>query len=360
MKSKLLLIFCITTFLPAWHIITLARKENIQFFPATDKRIRYAGRIDFSNPDMPRFWAPGVYIEIVFEGPACEMVVNDEVLYGRQYNYLQILVDGKTLTRVQTTGKQNTIKIASGLAKGSHTALICKCTESGVGFLELIGFNCADLKPLPPAPKLKMEFIGNSITCGSGTDQSVKPCGQGEWYDQQNAFNSYGPVAARALKAQWHLTAVSGIGLIKSCCNMTITMPQVYDKINMRENSGLWDPGNYHPDIITVCLGQNDGLQDTILFRQKYMLFIRQLRKVHPSAKIFCISSPMANEELAAYQRKNLGVIIAALHSEGDGKVWSYFFTQRYHKGCGDHPDLQEHQQIADELVKAIQQRSAR
>ena len=70
--------------------------------------------------------------------------------------------------------------------------------------------------PLSPKPVRRMEFIGNSITCGTGSDQSVVPCDKGVWQDQHNAYLSYGPAVARSFNAQWQLSAVSGIGLMHS------------------------------------------------------------------------------------------------------------------------------------------------
>jgi hypothetical protein len=46
----------------------------------------------------------------------------------------------------------------------------------------------------------KIEFIGDSITCGFGNDESGLPCGKGQWFDQHNAYFAYGSVAARTLE----------------------------------------------------------------------------------------------------------------------------------------------------------------
>jgi hypothetical protein len=38
-------------------------ENNAQFlFKPDDKKIRYTGRVDFSDPVHPKFWQPGVYI----------------------------------------------------------------------------------------------------------------------------------------------------------------------------------------------------------------------------------------------------------------------------------------------------------
>src|SRR4029077_4929292 len=130
---------------------------------------------------------------------------------------------------------------------------------------------CAKLVKPPSKRIRKIEFIGNSITCGTGSDLSEIPCGKGKWQDQHNAYMSYGAVTARTLGAQYHLSAVSGIGLMHSCCNMNIIMPQVFDKISMRNDTIKWDFKMYQPNVVTVCLGQNDGIQDSATFCKNYI-----------------------------------------------------------------------------------------
>jgi hypothetical protein len=171
---------------------------------------------------------------------------------GKNHNYLEIVVDGKAI-RLQTSSKHDTIFVAKGLPKTAHSLLICKNTEANIGYLEFAGMLCEQLVKPAPKPVRKIEFIGNSITCGTGSDQSDIPCGKGVWHDQHNAYLSYGPTIARSLKAQWSLAAVSGIGLIHSCCGMNIVMPLIFDKIDLRGDSLLWDFNNYQPDIVTIC-----------------------------------------------------------------------------------------------------------
>ena len=318
------------------------------YYPATDARIRYVGRVDFSDRQSPRFWAAGVYIRFRFDGPVCTVYLEDEGLH----NYVEIALDGQTPYRLQLKKRLDTLAIPAGA--GPHTLTICKDTESGIGFLAFRGVRCGRLLSAPVRPRRKIEFIGNSITCGTGSDLSVTACDAGQWYDQHNAYLSYGPTTARALDADWHLSSVSGIGLIHSCCNMTITMPDVFDKVNMRSDTIAWDFQRYTPNVVTICLGQNDGIQDSTTFCNAYVHFIHTLRRHYPEARIICLTSPMAVEGLRAVMRRYLGGIVAEMHREGDDKVSSYFFSGWYHHGCGGHPDLEEHQAIAEELTAYI------
>jgi lysophospholipase L1-like esterase len=333
-----------------------AQQESLSFFAADHPYIQYTGRIDFTDPRLPRFWQPGVYISAKFTGSECEVILNDEVLWGKNQNYLEVVVDGKAV-RLQTKTKRDAIKVGENLSAGEHTLVICKNTEANIGYLELVGIRCKQLVKPAAKPVRKIEFIGNSITCGTGSDLSAIPCGKGVWQDQHNAYLSYGAVTARTLNAQYHLSSVSGIGLMHSCCNMNIIMPPVFDKISMRNDTIAWDFNKYQPDVVTICLGQNDGIQDSTIFCNNYISFIKQLRGYYPKATIICLTSPMADASLAAFMKETLTAVVNTMNKNGDKRVTSYFFSKQYHNGCDSHPDLAEHQLIAKELTTFIRKR---
>jgi hypothetical protein len=329
-------------------------QQGKNFYKACDSLIQYYGRIQKTNPDLPRFWSPGVYIKAKFKGSKFRFFLNDEVLYGQVHNYLQVVIDGKSF-RFQTKFANNKITV-HGLKNGVHSITICKDTEAGNGYLEFAGIVCKKLLPLPAKPSKKIEFIGNSITCGFGADNSQLSCDQGEWYEIHNAYMAYGPLTARALDAQWELAAVSGIGMIHSCCGMKILMPQVYDKIDMRDDSIAYNFSDYNPRLVTICLGQNDGIQDSTAFCSAYVDFVKTVRSKYPDAKILLLSSPMANAKLRAVLKNYLSSIENYFHKNGDEKIYKYFFEKQYNQGCDAHPDLKEHREIADLLINFIRQ----
>ncbi|CAN5233212.1 SGNH/GDSL hydrolase family protein [soil metagenome] len=330
------------------------KRPEPKLFTADNSHIQYTGRVDFSNPMLPRFWSPGVYIKAKFKGASCQVIINDEVLGGNNHNYIEVVVDDKAPYRIKLSEKTNVIKVADSLSNGEHTVLICKDTESNIGYIELVGFKCEKLLSLPAKPKFKIEYIGDSITAGAGMDLSVVPCNTGAWYDQHNAYMTYGALTSRSLNAQWQLTALAGVGLVHSCCNMNVVMPQIFDKVSLRADTIKWDFKHYQPDMVTICLGQNDGAQDSSIFCNYYIKFIGAVRSAYPKADIVCLSSPMADEKLTPVLRKYLTAIITRVNSNGDQKVYKYFFSRRFHNGCGDHPDLAEHKLIAAELTAFI------
>ncbi len=327
--------------------------SKIEFFAADNVNFQYVGRVDFANPKLPRFWAPGVYIEANFQGSSCEVVVNDELLWGK-HNYLTVVIDNGAPKRIKLSGKENRILVAEGLNGKSHKLLICKATESGIGYLEFVGIRAKKLLKPDSLPERRIEFIGNSITCGTGSDLSEVPCGKGDWHDQHNAYLSYGPTTACALNARWALTSVSGIGLIHSCCNLDRLMPDVIDKINFNNNTISWDFNRYQPDVVTVTLGQNDGIQDSVEFCNAYIQFVNRLRGYYPKATIICLTSPMADAALTAFMKSALTSVVASVNESGDKNVYSFFYSKQYASGCDFHPNLAEHAQIAQELIGFI------
>jgi hypothetical protein len=78
--------------------------------------------------------------------------------------------------------------------------------------------------------------------------------------------------------------------------------------------------------VVTICLGQNDGIQDEVVFCNNYISFIKKVRGYYPKATIVCLTSPMADATLTTFMRKTLTAIVNAVHKAEDKKVSHYFF----------------------------------
>lgn len=328
-------------------------KPTHAYFPARHPLVNITGRSQAVDDKSVKVWASGAYMTIRFRGTECFMDLEDEQRWGKNQQYLSIIVDQGAPRRIKLSGKRMRLALATGLAPGEHQLTVCKDTEGGIGFLQINGVICAQLLPAR-MPQRRIEFIGNSITCGTGSDLSVVPCKQGEWYDQHNAWMAYGPVTARTLQAQWHLTSESGIGLMRSCCNKKILMPQVFDKIDVHHDSLRWDFARYQPDLVTICLGQNDGLQNETIFVDNYVAFLQTVRKAYPNATLLLLNSPMASPELSAFIWKSLQLIQTKMKQQGDQRVFTYQFEKRYTGGCDSHPTLAEHQLMAASLTREV------
>jgi|GEM_PF-456786 len=338
-------------------------KVTFPLIGASNSNIQYIGRVDFSKPTAPKFSAPGVYIKARFTGTFCSIDVNDE----NNMNYIEVIIDDQAPVRILVKSGRHTYSAASGLSNGEHSILICKDTEAGVGSLTFYGFICEALLPVTDMPARKIECYGNSITCGAKM-LSGTPCtltnNNTNWNAANCAYLSYGALTARALNAQWQITAVSGIGLIQSCCGMLNKMPDTYDRLDLNNsNSVKWDFTRYVPDVVTICLGQNDG--STIVasqaFINKYVAFINTLRGKYPDASIFCLTSPMADSSssstcLFKVMQASLTSIVDSVNSAGDSKVYWVKLPHDQNNGCTGqgHPSEAEHLKTAAVLETAI------
>ncbi len=314
---------------------------------------KYVGRFDFTDVKRPRVHAPGAYVFFKFKGTYVEVEVYDQQQWGNQ-NYLEIIIDGKR-ERIQTQYKKNTLRY-DGLADTEHTFMLVKDTEAGIGYIEFGGARCDQLIAPGDLPTRKLEFIGNSITCGTGADLSAVACGAGNWFDQHNAYMSYGPRVARSLNAQWHLSSVSGIGLVHSCCDMGYVISNVFDKTSLLNGSANWDFIRYIPDAVCITLGQNDGVQDSTVFCTAYVNFIKFIRTKYPDAHVICLTSPMDGGSLSAALAKYGQAVAGYFNANGDAKVHYYAYTRGWNSGCDTHPNLDEHAEIAAELEVKLKQ----
>jgi hypothetical protein len=316
--------------------------------------IETIGRFDFSEKEHPKVWAPGAYIRFYFQGTSCDVTILDEMRFGTMHNYISIIVDGGKPRRMRLDEVENVIHVAKGIKKGKHEVVICKNTESNIGFIQLENIQCRKLVKNPNGKKPIIEFIGDSITCGNGCDLSEKTCEEGTWYDQHNAYASYGPRVARALNADYFLSAVSGIGLTKSCCGTPYTMPDIYDYINFSLDGEKWNHTNYHPALVCITLGQNDGLQKPEIFVKRYVLFVQRIHQYYPNATIVICASSMANEPLKKYHANYLPRIVDLVQKKGINRVYAFQYKGKYRGGCKHHPTLEEHQRIANELLNFL------
>jgi lysophospholipase L1-like esterase len=328
--------------------------------------VRYIGRIDDRDPQKPRFSYPGTAIQFKFKGQVCQVLLRNESADRGMKNYYQVIVDGQA-KQILAVGNGDAAQTLSMEADGLHVVTIFKRTESFVGtgiFEGIMLEEGAELLPLDKPLARKMEFIGNSITCGYGNEGSSPECKFSP--DTENGYMSYAAITARNLHAEYWAVAYSGKGIVQNYDRSDpLTLPKFYDRIFPEVPERKWDFKRMTPDAVVINLGTNDfayGVLDSAIFVNTYAQFVKTIRSHYPNAALFCIEGNMTNDQWPQ-GTKTLTVIKqyinAAVENQrraGDGKIWSFYpSTMRLGEiGCDWHPNVKSHQRMADELTVFI------
>lgn len=211
--------------------------------------------------------------------------------------------------RVTLNARENRIKLFESDVEKTVCVRVMKFSEAAFGYAGLRALEIdGELKVVEPVENhpLKLEFIGDSITCGYGIE--------GVWEkdtfttQQERPDKAYAFLTAKALGAQVQLCSWSGIGLISNYVDPeTVNLPDTHwlmqanwpytDKslsLRLGLEPEVWDGSRYEPDVLVIHLGTNDlswvrGLEER---RLEYVAQLRQLiEAVHrrsPKAKIVC------------------------------------------------------------------------
>lgn len=278
--------------------------------------------------------------------------------------------------RITLIEKENHIVLFDSAEEKTVTVRVMKFSECAFGYAGLKSLEIdGDLLSSPKAPasddQLKLEFIGDSITCGYGIE--------GIWEkdtfttQQERPDKAYAFLTAKALGAQVQLCSWSGIGLISNYVDPeTIMLPDTHwlmqanwpytDKslaLRLGLEPEVWDASKYQPDIVVIHLGTNDiswvrGMEER---RLEYTAQLRHLiEAVHrrsPKAKICCCLGIMGEAlnksvaEAVELFKKDFPAVTAKavlftqqLESDGIGADW--------------HPSPLTHKKAAELLSAAL------
>ena len=149
-----------------------------------DKHILYTGRISFANPERPAWNFPGIQIVAAFEGTSLKMIAKP------QSGYFMAQIDKAEPFKVAFTGKKDSVvTLATALPEGRHLVRLMYVIEGYEFYPEFWGFvldKGRQLVDAPALPSRKLEFIGNSITCGYGNEGTNAK--EGFTYETENTM----------------------------------------------------------------------------------------------------------------------------------------------------------------------------
>lgn len=322
-------------------------------FRADDPKIDYVGRVAFAEDGSASFDWSGTTVRFRFSGNACAAHMSDT-----KKSYYLVSVDGRPYGETVVWGCDSLVLLADGLQPGPHTLSLFKRTEAGEGLTTLHSIEFPSgggLLPWFGTSERRIEFIGNSITCGFGSE-TADP-GAEYRAETENAYHSYASIVARFFGADYTLIAHSGQGVVRNygdtATESDYTMIQRFGKTFDSRETPDWDFSRWQPDVVVIGLGTNDFSVGTPPSRETFIAGYRRLvaavRKAYGDIPILCLSSPLANDDLLH------DCVREAVRTSGDARLYFVpilpsILDFRSDVGAG-HPNYSGHRKIAMALI---------
>lgn len=358
----------------------LAQKEKPIVFHADVPEISYAGRIDFTHSKKPSFCHSGVSIKTIFIGSSMQMILEDFAdTKDPSMNYYTVIVDGAVQQTLEVHAGKHTYDLVSNLSKEKHTLEIFKRTECMVGASTFHAFKAPEgtvlVKPTNKAHRI--EFIGDSFTCGYGNELSIAEPPEGNpttgfHSKNENHYLSYSAIVARTLNTEYRCIAYSGRGMYRNNTGSEEgTLPKIYERIFPdEEGSALWDIKKEIPDVLVVKLGANDfnpesrgNELDDKAFVQAYLMFMERLRVYYPKAKIVCLTGVSMSDTWPEGRNcltriiQDVQKVVETRKAAGDAAIY-YFKLDQQTAPYGEdwHASIPTHQKMAKQLTPLIKE----
>lgn len=302
---KRIIMAAVSAAMTVWSLGAAAKEPVKTVTNASDPRITFVGRTLVDGGKVSFDWT-AVYARIKFEGSYLAMTASDT-----KRNYYDVWIDRPTHCKpdqiISTHGSDSTIVLcsadllkAAGLpanGKAQHEVTIRKRTEGEQGRTTVSAFVTEGKLLQAEGLKERMiEYIGDSYTCGYGTESGPKERFKAE---TENGNRAYGAIVARYFDADYIAVAHSGLGVVRNYDDspkpdMTTRYTQTFDE----DPSVKWNAAesSFKPAVTVVYLGTNDfscGKQPNLgVWTNRYCTLLREIKanygEEHP---ILCVSS---------------------------------------------------------------------
>lgn len=333
-----------------------------------DARITYIGRTLVKDGEVSFDWT-GVYLKARFQGTSLEMKVSDTG--NNYYNvWLDSPMDADPDKVIRTHGTDTTIVLFSKeeikarfgkdkkALKEPHQVILQKRTEGFQGITTFREFTSDGvfLQADKPSDRV-IEFVGDSYTCGYGTEASNKDRFSPE---TENQNLTYACKAARYFGADQIIIAHSGMGVARNYNgnNKDAFMPDLYLRTYDGVPEPAWNANDFtpKPSITVIYLGTNDfstGMQPAErVFVKNYIALLKEIKEYYgESHPILCVA-PKHDPIQETYIRK-------AIDSGGLSDVHFLALSYSVHDHTGDmgadgHPNGSGHTKLAYTVIPVI------
>lgn len=349
----------------------------MQHIALTPQSVKRLGRTLLQD-DILWLALSGSGIEFTYEGRYLEICLqgDDHTAADADLARIAVYINNERVLDEMIRSPQPRYTIIDEQTPRSCTVRLIKLSEapmSIVGIRELTIDDTASIHPTP-AKAHRIEFIGDSITCGYGTDDD----------DLSHTFSTatedvtkaYAYRTAEALDADYSMVSYSGYGIYSGYVDESVNtrntselVPPYYTLVGFSRGTYHdaavtmtdWDFSFFEPDIIVLNLGTNDNsycrseADRKAEFMQCYQDFVTRVRENNLNAYILCTYGLMnceltssIEEALNRYRQtsgdERISFLPLPTHTDADGYVVDY------------HPSLGTHRRAAEIVTAKIRE----
>ena len=336
--------------------------------PASDSKVTYIGRVLRNGPETTFDWT-GNYLKVRFQGLSLAFKVSDS---GK--NYYNIYLDKSMACApdkvIKVQGSDTTITVFSAkelqelfgkdkkALKAPHQVIIQKRTEGSQGRTTIKEFHTdgSFLQADSPSERV-IEFVGDSYTCGYGTEASSKDHFTPE---TENQNLTYACATARYFGAEQIVIAHSGIGVVRNYNGKLNegNMPERYMNVFDSPEAPAWDQkaSTLKPAITVIYLGTNDfstRMQPAErVFTAAYITLLKKIKELHgDSHPVLCVAPKHDILQLEYIQKAAQTSGLQGIHVMALGPS---VHNETSDMGADGHPNYSGHLKIAHSVIPYI------
>ncbi|ONI47029.1 hypothetical protein AN644_01885 [Candidatus Epulonipiscium fishelsonii] len=232
------------------------------------KNIKIHGRTSGKLDPLTLFWTSSG-VEVNFKGS--ELWIEVAVNYTLFEPWIYVLLNDELLSRQMVTKGTHEICVLRGMNKDTiKNVKILKDTQAMNGdqkhCFQILSFISDGTFEELAEPKLRFEFIGDSLTSGEGTVGSKK---EEDWIMPfMSGYYCYATGVSKHFGADFNVISQSGWGVCSGWDNNPTTIiPPYYEdvcgiltgKINVELGAkNKWNFNQFKPNVIVINLGTND------------------------------------------------------------------------------------------------------
>ena len=289
---------------------------GVQTFAPTAENVKLIGRTA-ENEGILWLALSASGIEFTFTGTKASVtLIGDSMINSgtEKQARFAVYINGERTMDEQVDQAEEVYEIYSSDTAQETTVKLIKLSEAAESTFGIKDITVDGTAIAPTAEKeLKIEFIGDSITCGYGVDDEVKEHHFAT--STEDVTKAYAYKTAQLLDADYSLVSYSGHGIISGYTTngekvKAQLVPDVYEKFakSYGNYDGMfsvsmvkWDFSKFQPDFVVVNLGTNDASycgndkEKVMDYATNYAEFLKVIRKNNPDAHIICALGVMGD-----------------------------------------------------------------